>query len=160
MCGCSPTATSPPRPTAARSAVAAAPTSRSPCRRTLCWPLSSPRQPPTPAPCGPPTAGSADHSTGTPRPHADRTGRASRRPGGFVSFRDAADSAAQGGLLLHMRQLLGIAHGVQPGDEAVVDAYRYDGVDLAVEAEDQRRVAVDLRRLQRGRGGDPAQPGR
>jgi hypothetical protein len=43
-----------------------------------------------------------------------------------------------------MRQLLGVAHGVQPGDEAVVDAYRYDGVDLAVEAEDQRRVAVDL----------------
>jgi hypothetical protein len=53
-----------------------------------------------------------------------------------------------------MRQFLGIAHGVQPGDEAVVDAYRYDGVDLAVEAEDQRRVAVDLCRLQRGRGVD------
>src|SRR5260370_28466023 len=47
-----------------------------------------------------------------------------------------AISAAQGGLLLHVRQLLGVAHGVQPGDEAVVDAYRYDGVDLAVEAED------------------------
>jgi hypothetical protein len=43
-----------------------------------------------------------------------------------------------------VRQLLGIAHGVEPGDEAVVDAYRDDGVDLAVEAEDQRWVAVDL----------------
>src|SRR5256885_12177877 len=29
-------------------------------------------------------------------------------------------SAAQGGLPLHMRQLFGIPHGVQPGDEAVV----------------------------------------
>jgi len=37
-----------------------------------------------------------------------------------------------------MRQLLGVAHGVEPGNEAVVDAYRYDGVDLAVEPEDQR----------------------
>src|SRR6266699_1889818 len=67
-------------------------------------------------------------------------------------LRRVPDSAAQGGLLLHMRQLLGIAYGVQPGDEAGVDAYGYDGVDLAVEAEDQRRVAVDLCLLQRRRG--------
>ena len=60
------------------------------------------------------------------------------------AFEHAQDSAAQGGLLPHMRQLLGVAHGIQPGDEAVVDAYCYHGVDLAVEAEDQRRVAVDL----------------
>src|SRR5262249_43492826 len=72
------------------------------------------------------------------------------------SFRRRADSAAQGGLPLHMRQLLRIAHGVEPGDEAVVDAYRHDGVDLSVEPENQRRVSIDLCRLQRRRGGDPA----
>ena len=55
-----------------------------------------------------------------------------------------------------MRQLPGIAHGVEPGDEAGVDAHRHDGVDLAVEPQDQRRVAVDLCRLQRRRSGDPA----
>src|SRR3954451_1484545 len=67
--------------------------------------------------------------------------------------------AAQGGLLLHAGQLLGVAHGVQAGDEAVVSAYRQDGVDLAVEPDDQRWEAVDLGRLQRGGGRDPAQPG-
>jgi hypothetical protein len=46
-----------------------------------------------------------------------------------------------------LRQLLGIAHGVQPGDEAVVDAYRNDGVDLAVEAADQRRVTDEVAAL-------------
>src|SRR6266498_2178891 len=43
----------------------------------------------------------------------------------FVS-EGAPDSAAQGGLPLHVRQLLGIAHGVEPGDKAVVDAHRHD----------------------------------
>jgi hypothetical protein len=44
-----------------------------------------------------------------------------------------------GDLPLHVRQLLGIAHGVEPGDEAVVDVHRDEGVDLAVEPKNQRR---------------------
>jgi hypothetical protein len=48
-----------------------------------------------------------------------------------------------------MRQLLWIAHGVKPSDEAVVDAHRHDGVDLAVEPHDQRRAAIDLCRFDR-----------
>src|SRR5215475_3501502 len=52
----------------ARSAVAAAPTSRLLCPRTLRWPLSSPRPPPWLALSGPPTADSVDRSTRIPRP--------------------------------------------------------------------------------------------
>src|SRR6266568_7590909 len=59
----------------------------------------------------------------------------------------APGSAAQGGLPLHARQLLGVAYGVQPGDEAVVEADREDGIDLAVEPDDQRGEPVDLCRL-------------
>jgi hypothetical protein len=51
-------------------------------------------------------------------------------------------SAAQGGLALQVRQLLGIADGIEPGDQTVVDAHYHDAVDLAVEPENQRRVAV------------------
>ena len=90
-----------------------------------------------------------------PRFHPHLTGRDNFRLLAGSRVR-APGSAAQRGLLLHVRQLLGIAHGVEPGDEAVVDAHRDDGVDLAVEPDDQRRVPVDLGRLQRGRGGDPA----
>jgi mRNA interferase MazF len=57
---------------------------------------------------------------------------------------NATGSAAQDGLPLHARQLLRIAHRVEPGDEAVVDAHRQDSVELAMEPEDQRRVPVDL----------------
>src|SRR5215472_16388051 len=56
-----------------------------------------------------------------------------------------------------MRQLVRIAHGVEPGDEVVVDTDRDDGVDPAVSPGDQRRVPVDLGWVQRGRRGDPAQ---
>jgi hypothetical protein len=34
----------------------------------------------------------------------------------------------------------GFAYGVEPGDEAVVDAHRDDSVDLAIEPENQRWV--------------------
>ena len=66
------------------------------------------------------------------------------------------DSAAQGGLPLHVRQLLRVAHGVEPGDEAVVDAHREDGVDLIIHLQYQRRMAIDLHRPQRPGGGEPA----
>ncbi len=48
------------------------------------------------------------------------------------------------------------AHGVEPGDQAALDAHRHHGVDLPVPPQHQRRVAVDLRRPQ-GRRGDPGQ---
>src|SRR5215470_17236747 len=79
MCGCSPTATSPPRPTAVRSAAAAAPMSRSLYRRIPCWPISSPRLLPALARYGLPTAGSVDRSTGTHDSAAGRTSGSSRR---------------------------------------------------------------------------------
>ena len=42
----------------------------------------------------------------------------------------------------------GVAHGVQPGNWAVVEAQRDDRVD-PVEPEEQRRVGIDLYRLKR-----------
>ena len=37
--------------------------------------------------------------------------------------------ARRGGLPLHVQEMLGSAHGVAPGDEAVIDRRRHDGVD-------------------------------
>jgi len=44
--------------------------------------------------------------------------------------------------LFHVRQLLGIAYGVQPGDEAAVDAYREDGVDRHPARGRQHNVSI------------------
>ncbi len=88
-----------------------------------------------------------------------------RRPAGshiprkqWRPVRPVLTSAAQGGFALHTGEFLGIAHGVEPGDESVVDAQRQDGVDLAVPPDDQRGIAVDLRRLPYRRG-ETAQSG-
>src|SRR5258708_3680135 len=54
-----------------------------------------------------------------------------------------------------MRELLRIAHDVEPGDETVVDPHRDDIVDLPVEPDDQRRAAIDLHRLDRYLTDDP-----
>ena len=35
----------------------------------------------------------------------------------------------RGGLPLHVQEILGSAHGVAPGDEAVIDTHRHDGID-------------------------------
>jgi hypothetical protein len=35
----------------------------------------------------------------------------------------------RGGLSLHVQEILGSAHGVAPGEEAVIDTRRHDGVD-------------------------------
>src|ERR1700722_1321680 len=80
-------------------------------------------------------------------------------PGSLAQGRGAG-SAAQGGLVLHVGQLLRIAYAVQPGDKAVLNAHRHNGVNLPVQPDDQCRVAIDLCRVQRRSGDDPAQPGR
>jgi uncharacterized protein YbjT (DUF2867 family) len=59
-------------------------------------------------------------------------------------------AAAQGGLPLQVGQLAGVAHGVQPGDEAVVGASRQDGVDRAGVA---RYVVVSIIGIEKSAGG-------
>ncbi|GGY42789.1 hypothetical protein GCM10010299_56380 [Streptomyces tanashiensis] len=56
-----------------------------------------------------------------------------------------------------MRRLLGVAYGVETGDEPVVDAHREHGVDRAAQQDEQRRVAVDPGRAECRRAADPAQ---
>src|SRR4051812_10217863 len=88
----------------------------------------------------------------TPTPATFATSRIVGRPG--TTILGTLSPAAQGGFPLHSGQLFGVAYGVEAGDEAVVDTCRHDSVDLAVEPENERRVAVDLCQP-RHRGGDP-----
>jgi hypothetical protein len=110
-------------------------------------------------------------STRTPAPSAPGPAGSGAAPAGAVSVGEkqgsqplgaagASRSAAQGGLALQVRQLLWVAHGVEPGDEAVVDPHRHHAVDLAVEPQYQRRVAVDLSRMQRRGAVEPAKADR
>src|SRR5262245_57139986 len=68
-------------------------------------------------------------------------------------------SALGHGLLPDVRQLLWIAYGIETGDEPALHAYRQDAADLAVDPEDQGRVAVDVCGMHRADSGDPAQQG-
>lgn len=45
--------------------------------------------------------------------------------GGLVLFSGTVGSATEGPFLAHVGEFFGVAHGIEAGDEAVVDALRY-----------------------------------